>query len=136
MCEQSYRTLGPPGTCPKCWHDNALTDSDRHLARSLQEREEDLADLEAVVDLSTRFLNKCGLPDGRVRFTKSESRIKVRMVLGDGRKLVAEVGREQEPSAVADAMRGLARVWTAEGIGRDAAKQLSDMLRVPVVVPQ
>ena len=136
VCDGSYSTQGPPGMCPKCWYANALTDSDRMVARQLKEVEEEVVELKGVVDLSTRLLDKCGLPEGKVRFTRTENKMKLRMVLGDGRKLTAQVDRQQDPSAIGMAMGGLARTWIAEGISQDAAKHLTDMLRVPVIVAQ
>lgn len=133
LCQRVYHTVGPPGTCPQCWLENALTESDRDIARGLVATETVLQEGKSALELAEAVLKAVAKPAGKVRLSRSDSHCVVRMWLGEGQRIKKVLRRDAPVTNVGEVMRGLACMWTAEGVGPEAARVLQDLVGVPVV---
>lgn len=134
ICSRRYTTVGPPGVCPWCWRENAMTPADGRAAAQLIALEEDMEGLEEAVALSQRFL-----VSGFAQLRRAAAGWKARVRLSDGRlrKLAlapscAEGNKAPLYSALLTTFREVGD-WSIDEADPQLAQEVSDSLRKPVI---
>ena len=133
LCQYPYHTCGPPGTCPKCWYHNAMTDSDRATAKSLMERQAAFSDLEEAIDGAEAVLSKAVQTVGTLRFSRRRETIKIGITT-DGKTCWFEKRMVDGLEGVKAIIPSHIRCWKAVGVTKEFAQALQTCLGVPVHV--